>query len=267
MPAPGSPETTTRLRSCISTPRKSAAGWFKDSRETSSSRVTSQTVYRRRVAESRSATGAIAAVSRADPCNTRAWTSGCFVLRWRSVDASSRSTMRRFSSSDVGTVSPRSRPAVSRYETLPPSTKTSSTSVREQLGERAEVGDGTDHALRHRVGLAEWDRQPETRVAFVVVDRAAHLAAHLFEIAVGTKAARLDASERGDADHLVGTAIVGHDRGPDVSAAAGSATTPAATSRSARAKAPRRTRPPDHAASSTRRSAGTKTSDSGRTQP
>ena len=138
---------------------------------------------------------------------------------------------------------------------------------RQELGERPEVGDRAHDALHHRVGRAERERQPESRIAFVVVDGAAHLTAHVFEIAVGTQPARLDARERGDANHLVRAAIVGHNRSPDANAGVGSATTSVATSRTARAKAPRRTRPPDQAASSTRRSAGTNTNDSGRTQP
>ena len=69
-------------------------------------------------------------MSRALPSSTRACTSGCFVFSWRSVVARSRSTIWRFSSSLVGSASPRRRPLASRYVTRGPSTKISSTSRR-----------------------------------------------------------------------------------------------------------------------------------------
>jgi hypothetical protein len=92
-PAPGSPEIARRLRICIVAQRKLAASEPIESSCTRLASVTFRTVYRRSVADSRSLTGGIAAVSRALPCRTRAWTIGCFVLSWRSVGARSLSTI------------------------------------------------------------------------------------------------------------------------------------------------------------------------------
>ena len=130
LPAPGSPEIAIRLRSCISTRRNAAPSRDNESRSTRSSSVTLRTTYRRRVADSWSPTGGMAAVRRAVPPSTRACTIGCLVLSCRSVTASMRSTTCRFSSSLVGTVSPRRRPDPSRYDTRAPSMKISSTSRR-----------------------------------------------------------------------------------------------------------------------------------------
>lgn len=130
LPAPGSPEITILLRCWTRAHKNAAAGGVMASRATSSSSVTSRTVYRRTVADKQSATGGIAAVSRAVPSRTRACTIGCFAFSWRSVTASNRSRICRFSSSAVGSARPRSRPLLSRYVTRAPSMKISSTSVR-----------------------------------------------------------------------------------------------------------------------------------------
>jgi hypothetical protein len=71
-PAPGSPEIANRLRTCIIAQRKSAASGLIESRSTRLPSVTLRTVYLRSVADRRSPTGGIAAVSRALPCRTRA---------------------------------------------------------------------------------------------------------------------------------------------------------------------------------------------------
>ena len=111
-------------------PRNDAASWESESRATRSASVTLRTTYRRSVAERRSPTGGIAAVKRAVPASTRACTIGCLVLSCRSVGASNRSMICRFSSSLVGRARPRSRPDPSRKETRAPSMKISSTSCR-----------------------------------------------------------------------------------------------------------------------------------------
>ena len=51
-PAPGSPDTASRLRSCMRRRSRPAASRDNESRCTRSSRVTLRTTYRRRVAES-----------------------------------------------------------------------------------------------------------------------------------------------------------------------------------------------------------------------
>ena len=136
--------------------------------------MTLRTTYRRSVAESRSPTGGIAAVSRAVPSSTRACTIGCFVLSCRSVGASRRSTICRFSSSLVGTVRPRSRPEPSRYETRAPSMKISSTSRRARRsvsGPRSVIERSTRSTITD--GDDERELLTEARQALVLVDRAA----------------------------------------------------------------------------------------------
>ena len=93
LPAPGSPETATRLRICISVARNSDASVDK--------RVASDEVGQRDVADDVATQGGRQLIAhrwdrRREPCGAvehRACTIGCFALSWRSVAASSRSTI------------------------------------------------------------------------------------------------------------------------------------------------------------------------------
>ena len=180
------------------------------------------------------------------------------------MSASSRSRIWRFSSSVVGSARPRSRPLVSRYVTRAPSTKISSTSrARQQLGQRTEIGDRTQHALHHRVGVAERHLLAEPRPALVVVDRALDLDVHLGELALRLQPPTLDAGDRVVADDVVGVGARRHRSRRRVTTPTssrtparrrGSARTTSDARASARVKRPRATGCPAHAASATRES-------------
>src|SRR3982074_1480812 len=81
LPAPGGPDTMRLRRDCITAQRKDIAAADNESRSGREARVSFRRVYLRRVAESRSATGGMAAERRAAPCNTRACTSGDLAAR------------------------------------------------------------------------------------------------------------------------------------------------------------------------------------------
>src|SRR5207253_6239214 len=76
LPEPGGPETMRLRRDCITAHRNPAAAGDSESRSSRYGRLSLRSVYLRRVADSRSATGGIAADRRAAPSRTRAWTSG-----------------------------------------------------------------------------------------------------------------------------------------------------------------------------------------------
>ena len=128
MPAPGCPLTTTEDHPAITSRSSDAAPVDSEPLATSPSRSCRRVACRRIVADSASATGGMAADSRARPSSTRAWTIGLRVSSERVVGASSRSTTARFSSSLVGSARPCSRPVRSIHVTRAPSMNTSSTS-------------------------------------------------------------------------------------------------------------------------------------------
>jgi hypothetical protein len=116
-PAPGGPLTMTDAEDCMAIERKLAALSLREPRSTSESRVSRRSAYRRIVADKRSATGGMTAVSRADPSRTRAWETGLDASNRRSVPAISRSMTCLFSCSELGVSRPRNRPPASRYVT------------------------------------------------------------------------------------------------------------------------------------------------------
>ena len=257
-----------RLRSCIAAHKKSAACTVSASRATSASSVTSRTVYRRTVADSRSATGSIAAVSRAVPSSTRACTSGCFAFSWRSVAARRRSTIWRFSASVVGSVSPRRRPSVSRYVTRAFDEHLLDVAPREKLAQRSELRDRTQHPLRHLRRVTQRHLVAEPSATLIVVDRALDLDPHFADLGGGLQPPPLDPGDRVASDDVVRVGPDGHEvasGAASIDESRGRASTWSASSATARLNAPRPTAVPAHAASVTRRSVGTnRTSHSGR---
>ena len=127
------------------------------------------------------------------PPSTRACTIGCLVLSCRSVAASMRSTTWRFSSSLVGTASPRKRPEPSRYETRGPSMKISSTSRRASRsvrGPRSVIERSTRSARSD--GSASGQVLAEHGRSLVLVDGGADLASYRVEVDLGPQATTVD---------------------------------------------------------------------------
>ena len=136
-------------------------------------------------------------------------------------------------------------------------------SAREQLTQRTELGDRTQHASRHLRRVAERHLVAEPGAALVVVDRALDLDAHLADLGRRLQAPALDAGDRVAADDVVRVGPNRHDAARTASRVgdrARASRRPArASSATARVNAPRATGVPFHAASPTRRSAGTNT--------
>src|SRR5262249_32353823 len=133
---------------------------------------------------------------------------------------------------------------------------------REQLRERAEVGDGAQHAVPHDVGRDERERVAEPRPRLVVRDRALDLGADLLEVAVGAQTAALDARHRVEPDDVVGVdrhaaLRIRRLRAPLRPWSRAGAVMADAIPSTAATNGPRRTSAPSHDASSTRASDGT----------
>ena len=156
--------------------------------------------------------------------------------------------LSRFSSSVVGSARPRNRPAgVEIRDAGALDEDLLHVLARQQLAERAELGDRTQHPLHHRLGVAERELLAEAGAPLVVVDRPLDLGPDLGELALGLQPASLDPGDRVAPDHVV---RVGARRRPLVhdassrratAARRGNSATAAASCSTARVKRPRAT--------------------------
>ncbi len=129
------------------------------------------------------------------------------------------------------------------------------TGAGQQVGERAELGDGAQHAFGHLAGIVKRSTVPQMRQSLVVIHYLGHEAQGSRSVPPGVDLALFDELCGAPPNLVVGVHLEGHGPTPEVRGAVGEAKS-AASRPSALLKRPGATRRPSQEASSTLRSNG-----------